>query len=57
MAYGDFKDSIRRIAFGKVILDKAFSIAKNLKYDDYQKDLASMVYKFYVKKSSGGAAA
>ena len=48
MAYGDFKDSIRRIAFGKLILDKAFRIAKNLKYDDYQKDLASMVYKFYI---------
>ena len=48
MAYGDFKDSIRRIAFGKLILDKAFRIAKNLKHDDYQKDLASMVYKFYI---------
>ena len=55
MAYGDFKDSTRRIAFGKVTLDKAFNIAKNLKYDDYQRDLASMVYKFYVIKYSGGA--
>ena len=57
MAYGDFKDLTRRIAFSKVIFDKAFNIAKNLKYDDYQRDLASMVYKFYVKKSSGGAVA
>ena len=55
MAYGDFKDSTRRIAFSKVILDKAFNIAKNPKYDDYQRDLASMVYKFYVIKYSGGA--
>ena len=31
--------------------DKAFNIAKNPKYDGYQKGLASMVYKFFDKKS------
>ena len=32
---------------------KAFNIAKNLKYDGYQKGLSSMVYKFFDKKSAG----
>ena len=34
---------------------KSFNIAKNLKHDGYQRGLASMVYKFFGKKSSGGA--
>ena len=33
--------------------DKAFSIAKNPKYDGYQRGLASMVCKFFDKKSKG----
>ena len=33
--------------------DKAFNIAKNPKYDGYQRDLTSMAYKFFDKKSSG----
>ena len=33
--------------------DEAFSIAKNLKHDVYQRGLASMIYKFFDKKSSG----
>ena len=33
--------------------DKAFNIAKNPKYDRYQRGLASMVYKFFDKKTSG----
>ena len=44
MVYGDFKDLNRRIAADKVLLDKAFNIAKNPKYDGYQRGLASMVY-------------
>ena len=32
--------------------DKAFNIAKNLKYDGYQRGLASMVYKIFDKKSA-----
>ena len=35
----------------KVLRDKAFNIAKNPKYDGYQRVLASMVYKFFDKKS------
>ena len=30
--------------------DKAFDIAKNAKYDQYQRGLASMVYEFSDKK-------
>ena len=54
MAFGDFKDLARRTASYKILRDKAFDIAKNLKYDGYQRGLASMVYKFFDKKSSGG---
>ena len=53
MAYGDFKYLTRRTASDKVLRDKVFSIAKNPKYDGYQRGLASMVYKFFNKKSSG----
>ena len=56
MAYGDFKDLKRRTVFYKILRDKAFNIAKNPKYDAYQRGLASMVYKISDKKStdSGG---
>ena len=53
MAYGDFKDLARRTASDKVLTDKAFNIAKNSKYDGYQRRLASMVHKFFDKKSKG----
>ena len=53
MAYGDFKDLKRRTFSDKVLRDKAFNIAKNPKYDGYQRGLASMVYKFFDKKSIG----
>ena len=51
MAYWNFKDLSRRSASDKVSRDKAFNVAKNPKYDGYQTGLASMVYKFFVKKS------
>ena len=50
MAYGDFKDLNRRTAADKVLRDKAFNIAKDPKYDGYQRGLASMVYTFFDKK-------
>ena len=53
MAYGDFKDLKRRRQSDKVLKDKAFAIANNPKYDGYQRGLASMVYKFFDKKSKG----
>ena len=57
MAYGDFKDLARRTASDKVLRDKAFNIASDSKYDGYHRGLASMVYKFFDKKSSGSGVA
>ena len=57
MAYGDFKDVKRRTASDKILRDKAFNIAKNPKCDGYQRGLASMVYKFFDKKSTGSSVA
>ena len=55
MAYGDFKDLARRTASDSSILkDKSFNIAKNPKYDGYQRGFASMVYNFFDKQTSGG---
>ena len=55
MAYGDFKHVNRRTAADKVLHNKAFNIAKNPKYDGYQCGLASMVYRLFDTKASGGA--
>ena len=54
MAYGDFKYLAQRTASDKFLRDKAFNIAKNPKYDGYQRELASVVYNFFDKKSKGG---
>ena len=53
MANGDFKDIARITASDNVLRDKAFNIAKNHKYDGYQRGLASMVYNFFDKASAG----
>ena len=42
MVYGDFKY--------KVLRGKWFNIVKNSKYDAYQRDLTSMVYKCFDKE-------
>ena len=57
MAYGDFKDLAKRTAADKVLRDKAFKIASDQKYDGYQRGLASVVYKFFDKKSQGSGVA
>ena len=49
MAYGDFKDLARRAASDKVFKDKAFNIAKNPKYDVYQRGLLLWFIKFLIK--------
>ena len=51
-AYADHKDLINRTKSDKVLRDKAYDIASNAKYDGYQRGLASMVYKFFDKKST-----
>ena len=55
MTSGDFKDFTRRIASDNVLRDKAFNIAKNPKYDGYQRGFASVVSKFFHKKIKGGS--
>ena len=55
MDYGAFKDLNRRKFDDEVLCDKAFNIAKDPKYDGYQRDLASMVYQFFDKKTSGSS--
>ena len=52
MAYADVKDLNRWTAADKVLRDKAFNTNKNLNCDGYQR----RPYKFFNKKSSGGAA-
>ena len=50
-AYADHKDLINRTEADKVLRDKAYDIASNPEYDGYQRGLASMVYKFFDRKS------
>ena len=50
LAYGDFKDLPRKTASDNALRGKAFEIAKDPKYDGYQRGLASMVYKLLDKK-------
>ena len=52
-AYADHKDLINRTEADKVLRDNAYDIASNPEYDGYQRGLASMVYKFFDKKSTG----
>ena len=54
MAYGDFKNLTRTTASDEILHDKTFNITKNLKYDGYQRGLASTVYSFFDTKTGGG---
>ena len=53
MAYVKAKDLVERTQSDTVLRDKAFKIVSDPKHDGYQRGLASMVYKFFDKKSSG----
>ena len=62
-AYSDSKDLTKRTVADKILKNKSFDIAKDPKYDGYQRRLASMVYKIFDskvtspdKKSSGSGA-
>ena len=57
MAYGKSKDLAKRTHSDKFLRDKAFKIASDPKYDGYQRGLASMVYKFFDRKSSESSVA
>ena len=52
MAYGKLKDVGKRTQSDKVLRDQVFKIANDPIYDGYQRGLASMVYKFFDKKSA-----
>ena len=52
LAYGKSITLGKRTRAYKVLRDKAFKIASDPKYDGYQRELASMVYKFFDKKSA-----
>ena len=52
-AYAYHKDQINRTEADKVLRDKAYDMASNPEYDGYQRGVASMVYKFFDKKSMG----
>ena len=45
-----FKDLTRRTASDKLLRGKEFNIAKNLKYDEYQRGLASMIHNVFHKR-------
>ena len=47
MAYGVFKVLTRRTVSDKILPDKAFNSATNLKNDGYQRGLTSMVHKVF----------
>ena len=55
MAYESFKDLPRRTTSDESLSDQALNLAKNLKYDGYQRALASMVYEFFDKRTSGSS--
>ena len=55
MINGDFKGLPRRTTSDKILRDKAFNIAKNPKYNRYQRGLVSMVYKVFDKKMFGSS--
>ena len=55
-AYSDSKDLTKRTVADKILKNKAFDIAKDPKYDGYQRGLASMVYEFFDSKVSGSGA-
>ena len=53
-AYSDSKDLAKRTISDKILRDRAFEIARNCISDEYQRALASMVYKFFDKKTGPG---
>ena len=52
--YFDIKDLAKTTISDKILKDKVYEIARNRKYDGYQRALASMVNKFFNKKTGSG---
>ena len=53
-AYSDSKDLAKRTTSDKILKDRAYEIAKNHKYDEYQRALAILVYRIFDKKTGSG---
>ena len=53
MTYNKLKDLEKRTQSDIVLKNKALKIASNPKYNGCERGLASMVYKFFDKKSKG----
>ena len=53
-AYSDNKDLAKRTISDKILKDRAYDIARNRGCYGYQRALASMVYKFFDKKTGSG---
>ena len=54
-AYSNSTDLAKRAFPDKVLRDRPYEIAQNCNYDGYKIALASMVYKFFDKKTASGA--
>ena len=52
MVYQDFKDFTRKIDSKKAWPDKTINITKNPKYDEYQNEIISIVFKLFDKEST-----
>ena len=55
-SYSDSKNLTKRTIADKILKNKAFYVAKDPKYDGYQRGLTPMVYKFFDSKVSGSGA-
>ena len=53
--YADSKDLAKRIVSDKVLKNRAYKIALNPQYEEYQRQMANRVYKFFDKKTGGEA--
>ena len=53
MTYGKYNDLNKRAESNKVLKDKPFKTGSNPKHNAYLKGLASMICKFFDKKSKG----
>ena len=51
--YRELKDLLRRTASFNVLRDKVYNIAKNPKFNGYQRGIGSIVFNYFDKKSSG----
>ena len=51
-AYSDCKDLANRTVSDKTLKDRAYEIAEIPQYDEYQRSLVKMVFKFFGKKKN-----